>query len=901
MDQPLISKKQRFSPIWILPLTALCIGGWLLLVTIRDAGFNITIHFDSAEGITAGKTVVMYKGIPVGTVYDMKVDDDLQGVTLQINMKKRCSKALSEDTKFWIVKPEVSAGRVRGLDTILTGSYIRMQLGTSPRPAKYFNGLTEAPGLPSEYPGLRITLLADELNSLQKGSHVYLKDIKIGQLEDYTLTPENQVAITVHIDEKYQHLIKQGTRFWNVSGFSVDADIQRGVGLKIESLAALMYGGIACATPPPHENGKPVSDGATFALHADYESASFTIPMTLELKEGTGIVAGKTKVMYQGLQLGSVKALRPTSPDNYRSVIAEIGLDPRARSILKKGTIFYLARPLVSLDGVKNLDTMISGPYISLLPGTGQFCDHFVISEEETGQPDGLQTKSYFLTSAKGHGLAPGAPILYKDIEVGKIKNSSLSPDGTRVVTEILIREPYSHLITLDSIFWRQSGARMDADLSGVTLDIRSLKGLVSGAISFTTPGDTGKLPAEEKTEFVLFDDFAGALLEHPQLRPACRPFHLRCKKQVALSPSSPILYNSLPIGEIVSIIPELQSHGTSVDICLKEEYLSMVNDSSRFYLQPGLSMSASFKGVEFEIESLQALMNGSIGVMTPSTEQALSTNKEFTLHADRFEAESEDDFKLTLFAEKIDNISPGMEIKYRGLTIGKIIKADFGPGLRHVEARAVVRGDAGQLFRETTTIRLIKPSLGLTGIENPAALIAGPWLKILPGKGEIKDQFTITETTTLHHEQGLYLTLVAPRLAHLRPSSPVYYRQVQIGEVTDYHLASNGQSVLIELHIGQEYAQIIHSGSKFWLTSGIQITGGLFSEFQVSAESVESLLKGGVGVATPNNRDMGRSAKNGDTFSLHQEVNPKWLNWSPELPIRPVNTPSPNSNQPGE
>jgi len=105
MDKPLISKSQRFSPIWILPLTALCIGGWLLLVTIRDAGFNITIHFDSAEGITAGKTVVMYKGIPVGTVDDMKVDDDLQGVTLQIKMKKRCSKALSEDTKFWIVKP----------------------------------------------------------------------------------------------------------------------------------------------------------------------------------------------------------------------------------------------------------------------------------------------------------------------------------------------------------------------------------------------------------------------------------------------------------------------------------------------------------------------------------------------------------------------------------------------------------------------------------------------------------------------------------------------------------------------------------------------------------------------------------------------------------------------------
>ncbi|MDH4318743.1 MAG: MlaD family protein, partial [Desulfobulbaceae bacterium] len=166
----------------------------------------------------------------------------------------------------------------------------------------------------------------------------------------------------------------------------------------------------------------------------------------------------------------------------------------------------------------------------------------------------------------------------------------------------------------------------------------------------------------------------------------------------------------------------------------------------------------------------------------------------------------------------------------------------------------------------------------------------------------KIKNSFTITETTTLHHEQGLHLTLVAPRLAHLRPSSPIYYRQIQIGEVTDYRLAPTGQSVLIELHIEQEYAPIIHTGSKFWLTSGIQITGGLFSEFQVSAESMESLLKGGVGVATPdNNHDMGRIAQDGDSFVLYQEVDPKWLKWSPELPIRPVKTPSPNSNKPGD
>lgn len=122
MDTPIIRKRRSLSPVWILPLVALCIGGWLLHTSMRDAGINITVHFEDATGINPGKTKVIARGIPVGTVQKINIDEGMQGVSLVIAMDNQVRSALVEDTAFWIVKPEVSAGRISGLDTLFGGS-----------------------------------------------------------------------------------------------------------------------------------------------------------------------------------------------------------------------------------------------------------------------------------------------------------------------------------------------------------------------------------------------------------------------------------------------------------------------------------------------------------------------------------------------------------------------------------------------------------------------------------------------------------------------------------------------------------------------------------------------------------------------------------------------------------
>ncbi|MCP4340986.1 MAG: hypothetical protein GY799_19390 [Desulfobulbaceae bacterium] len=69
-SEPVIKKNRGVSTIWILPIIAFCISGWLVYNSYRDAGVDITIYFADASGIIPGKTQIMVRGIPVGLVKD---------------------------------------------------------------------------------------------------------------------------------------------------------------------------------------------------------------------------------------------------------------------------------------------------------------------------------------------------------------------------------------------------------------------------------------------------------------------------------------------------------------------------------------------------------------------------------------------------------------------------------------------------------------------------------------------------------------------------------------------------------------------------------------------------------------------------------------------------------------
>ncbi|MEE4243405.1 MAG: MlaD family protein, partial [Desulfopila sp.] len=375
---PVLKKKRRISPIWTLPVIAFCISLWIVYTSYQEAGITVTVYFEDASGITQGKTQVIIRGIPIGTVSGIEPDLDNRRVKTLISMDKSAEKFLSEDARFWIVRPEISAASIQGLDTLLSGSYIGFQPGISSERTTNFVGLSSPPPIPEETPGLHINLRAEELGSIHNGSEVYYRNLTIGSITKHRLSKDSgSVIISLFIKPEYAHLVREGSRFCNASGVTLSGKLTN-LQVRVESLASLMKGGIVLHTPKALENTPAAHNGMTFPLYKDLEAAQYGVEMTLQLASSRGITEGETKLIYRGLVAGIVKKI-DFNDDEKHTVTAHIMLDPRAERILRQGTQFWLVSPEISLEKVENLDVLLSGSYITFIPGEGSFQDHFEI------------------------------------------------------------------------------------------------------------------------------------------------------------------------------------------------------------------------------------------------------------------------------------------------------------------------------------------------------------------------------------------------------------------------------------------------------------------------------------------------------------------------------------------
>lgn len=893
MRQPVLRKKRFISPIWFLPFLALCIGGWLLYTSYQKAGVDITIHFNSAAGITPGKTKVIYKGIPVGMVKSVEIDDNLQGVNLRVEMDKKTRDGLVEDTKFWVVRPEISAGRISGLETLLSGSYIAIRRGKSTKKSRTFTGLTTPPPADTDAPGLHITLRSPTLYSLQRGSRVYSKNLLIGLVENYTLDADGMITLNIFIKPEFSHLVRRGSRFWNASGLSVTGDLQSGLTVNMESLASLIYGGITCATPPQLADSPPAESGQSYDLYKDFEDAEYGISMTLQLATGEGIIAGKTRILYRGLKAGVVKSL-DINNDTFHTVTATILLDPRAEVILRESTHFWVIRPQISIEGIKNLETMLSGPYITFLPGTGSFRNHFVVEPNPMPIPT-LRPGTHFNLQAEDSGsLNIGAPVLYRKIAVGEITDIKLSDNDQRVQTTILIYRPYDTLVQKNSIFWNVSGLQVKGSLSNFKVNLSSLRTMLAGGITFTNPpastNEKQTVQAKPGTTFRLYEGYHEAIQNEPSLQPRGLALQVRTDNPVNVNAGSPVLFNNITVGEVMGLTLDHKSSRINIDLLIFEKFQHLITGSTRFFNLSGIKAEAGLQGISVETGPLEAIINGGISFYNPKKTIKLKKNQIFFLYRNRQEADYSGRLQLKLRLHNAKGINKHTKIRYQGIEIGRIIDVRFDQNLDQVLARAVVRKEAEKLFRTDSVLYMVGPQIDLSGIQNLDTVVGGSYITLRPGTGETAHEFTVLPQAPGRSETyaGLNIVLESKSRGSLKPGSPIYYRQVPVGSITGYELSPTGQQVWLGANIQPEYQHLIYTGTKFWNVSGIEVSGGVFSGMTISTESMESMVRGGVALATPEGEEMGEAATSGDHFVLEKKAEAGWKLWTPELTTAP-------------
>lgn len=352
---PTKAQQKRWLPslVWIIPIVAAVIGLTMVVKTLMNHGPVIDITFKTAEGLEAGKTRVKYKDVNIGTVESIKLSKDRSHVVARIQLTKEADSFAVKDSRFWVVRPRVAASGVSGLGTLFSGAYIGADGGSAKEDATSFTGLEVPPLVTRDVTGKQYALHAHDLGSLDIGSPVYFRRVKVGHVTAYHLDDDGYgVELRFFINAPYDKFVGVNTRFWHASG--IDLQLNAG-GFKVQtqSLSTVLLGGIAFQTPD-EEVDAPAKENSIFAL-ADSQETAFKQPdgpaETLLMyfdQSLRGLKPGAT-VEFRGVVLGEVKSIGieydPKTQSVKMPVVVQIYPDRLTQENKQRGDVTRPAKP----------------------------------------------------------------------------------------------------------------------------------------------------------------------------------------------------------------------------------------------------------------------------------------------------------------------------------------------------------------------------------------------------------------------------------------------------------------------------------------------------------------------------------------------------------------------------
>ena len=95
-----VSRRRQFQLVWLIPIVALAIGGFLAWRAVSQRGPDITIQFETADGLVAGQTKVKHKSVELGSVTSITLSRDDSHVLVGLRMQREATSLLTENARF---------------------------------------------------------------------------------------------------------------------------------------------------------------------------------------------------------------------------------------------------------------------------------------------------------------------------------------------------------------------------------------------------------------------------------------------------------------------------------------------------------------------------------------------------------------------------------------------------------------------------------------------------------------------------------------------------------------------------------------------------------------------------------------------------------------------------------
>ncbi|EKO3384707.1 MCE family protein [Vibrio fluvialis] len=864
---PDVRRNKGISPLWILPILTMILAGWLVVKAIHDAGDRIQIYFSDAQGLVAGRTTIRYQGLEVGMVRDIKLSSDLNSIYVEADVYPEATRLLSADTRFWLVKPTASLSGVSGLDALVSGNYIAIQPGSnidgqSDHPDEY-HALDSAPSDLLANSGLTISLKASDLGGISIGSQIVYKKIPIGEVYSYQLDESaKSVIIQASIKNEYRHIITSESRFWNVSGVGTTVGFD-GIDVRLESLSALIGGSIAVDSP---DGGEPVEQNTQFRLYRDLKTAGRGIPVKIDLPDNNNINPSGAPIIYRGIEIGQITNLQL----NNDKIVASAAVQPAFSDLLNSGSHFVLEEAKVSLTGVENLANLVKGNFLTLVPGEGDRARHFTAVRKAEFSQEQSRSVALKLIAESSFGLEKDAQILYRGVAVGSVTAVKLAAD--KVEFDVLIDKQYASLVRSQSRFYVTGSASAALTESGLSVSIPPAKQLLTGSISFVSEGS-------EKTQqsYRLYQNQSLAEIAKYN-QSGSQTLQLFAPELPPVNAGSPLLYRNLKVGTVSSF--KLTQSGVVIEAKIENQYKHLITSQTVFWSRSGVEVNASLSGVSIKAAPLQTLIQGGIefdninGVENKQGEL-------WKLYPDYQQAQKYGE-EIMLVAQGNTGITVGTPIKYNGVQVGEItdVLPDFSSPQVRFKAR-IQPTYAPYITKAGSVFWLAEAKVGLKGVSNLQNLISKA-IEVKPGSGKATKQFTLSAMP--YQAKGITFSLQSETRGSIDVGTPVLYRDIEVGRVTDVRLGNFADRVISTIEIESKYAYLVRENSLFWNTSGLDVSIGL-SGANVKAGTLDSIVRGGITFATPEQKQLTAAAKAGQSFYLYSTPQEEWKKWRTAIP----------------
>ena len=569
---------------------------------------EIVLQMQDHNTLTPNITKVYYKGVQAGLVKHIDYDPKTNQTQVRVKLRKDFREFANKKAYFWIVKPKLNFDGIEGLDTVVRGNYINFI--STDQSAKQKSEFILHDAKPSKS-GVLVRLQADNIQGLKEGAGLFYHSVKIGEIASYRLNKDkNSFTINIIVEPKYTNLLNASSRFYYHGGISLEASLNK-VLVRTGSVETLLRGGISVDTFD-FKKAKALKkeyllfdnkDAMLQAMRLSKKGVYLTL-----ISENANSLKKGSAVFYKKMKAGEILDVRWDT--KIQMFYFEIFIYDDYAKEVRLNSLFYNASGLhakVGLKGLKidtgSIESVISGGISFYNPSASKSAlvkNHANFNLYKNKEAAMNTYINISLTSCDADELEVGSQLTYKNITIGQVESIQLHNED--VLIHAQVNAKYKKLLNKETIFWLE---RFELGLGGLKNPAAALK----GASITIMPGKSSKLTQD----FILMKKAPPPHFKEDGLR-----IMVDATRLGSIKPHTPVYFRQIKIGSVVQYELKDDATGVNIELFIEPCFAHLVRKNSYFFNTSGIGMEVSLFGAKVQTETIESIIGGGIGILTP-------------------------------------------------------------------------------------------------------------------------------------------------------------------------------------------------------------------------------------------------------------------------------------------